>query len=207
MPAKKKQSSSALAALIEKFNATASRFQSIILLLVRVAIATLFWKSGLTKIQDWETTLFLFEIEYQVPLLPVQAAAFLGTAMELLMPVLLVLGFASRIAAFSLILMTALIQYIYPTGWHDHYTWFLLLGTIATVGPGAYSLDDVLTNKVTQDSFIPKVILLVLAIIVLHEVAAIFVDITPWLDSFLMWIKDVVTAEPATISGANAGTS
>jgi putative oxidoreductase len=71
-------------------------------LAIRVYIAQVFFRSGLLKIGNWEGTLYLFEHEYQVPLLPPEAAAWLGTGAELFLPVLLALGLAARFAALSL---------------------------------------------------------------------------------------------------------
>ena len=58
-------------------------------LLIRLWIANIFWKAGTVKIASWDSTLYLFEYEYQVPLIPPEIAAYLGTGVELSMPVLL----------------------------------------------------------------------------------------------------------------------
>ena len=71
---------------------------------VRLFIASVFFKSGLTKIKDWDITVSLFADEYQVPVLPPEVAAALGTTLELSMPVLLVLGLGARLAALPLLL-------------------------------------------------------------------------------------------------------
>ena len=47
-------------------------------LLLRCWVAYAFWVSGLTKIQTWDSTLYLFENEYNVPLLPPELAAYLA---------------------------------------------------------------------------------------------------------------------------------
>jgi putative oxidoreductase len=65
-------------------------------------MAGVFFRSGLTKIQSWETTLTLFEFEYAVPLLPPVAAANLGTAAGLFLPALLALGLLGRLSALGL---------------------------------------------------------------------------------------------------------
>lgn len=82
-------------------------------LFLRVWIAAVFFKSGLTKIEDFETTVLLFTDEYQVPLLPPYFAALSATLLELAMPVALTLGFATRLAALPLLVMTAVIQFTY----------------------------------------------------------------------------------------------
>ena len=68
------------------------QLSTIILLVCRVWVAYVFFNAGLTKISTWESTLFLFEYEYQVPLLPWKLAAYLGTAAELILPVFILLG-------------------------------------------------------------------------------------------------------------------
>ncbi|MGH8772805.1 MAG: DoxX family protein, partial [Burkholderiales bacterium] len=65
---------------------------SVVSLIIRLYVANVFWKSGMTKIASWDTTLALFENEYAVPLLPSDVAAVLGTGAELFFPVLLFLG-------------------------------------------------------------------------------------------------------------------
>lgn len=111
-----------------------------LLLTMRLWIATIFWKSGLTKLQDWETTVFLFEEEYQVPIISPELAAYSGTFFELVCPVLLVLGLGTRLAALPLIAMTAVIQFTYLEH-NQHYYWAFLLFTLLSFGAGRASLD------------------------------------------------------------------
>ncbi|HEY0817858.1 MAG TPA: DoxX family membrane protein, partial [Rhizobacter sp.] len=73
----------------------------------RFYVAQVFFMSGLTKIHDWETTLALFADEYQVPLLSPPVAAAMGTAGELVLPVLLLLGLGGRFAALGLFVVNA----------------------------------------------------------------------------------------------------
>lgn len=118
-------------------------------LMFRVAVAAVFFKSGLTKIASWELTLQLFQEEYAVPLLPVPLAATLATAMELSMPVLLALGLFARVAALPLLGMTMVIQLlVYPENWAEHLMWASLLLFIATRGAGALSLDHLIRRAV-----------------------------------------------------------
>jgi len=84
----------------------------------------------------------LFREEYQVPLLPPDLAAYTATFVEHLFPVLLVVGFASRLSALGLLAMTLVIQlFVYPSGWPQHILWIGLLLLIIARGPGAISLD------------------------------------------------------------------
>ena len=118
-------------------------------LMFRVAVAAVFFKSGLTKIASWELTLQLFQDEYAVPLLPVPLAATLATATELSMPVLLVLGLGARLAALPLLGMTLVIQlFVYPENWAEHLMWASLLLFIVTRGAGALSLDHLVRRAV-----------------------------------------------------------
>ncbi|MGE0714675.1 MAG: DoxX family protein [Alphaproteobacteria bacterium] len=115
---------------------------SLRLLLGRVAVAAVFWRSGLTKIANWDQTVALFADEYQVPVLPPELAAWLGTAAELTAPVLLVLGLAARFGALTLLGVTAVIQvFVYPAAWPEHLLWATLLLMVATEGAGRISLD------------------------------------------------------------------
>ena len=67
--------------------------------IIRVWIFNVFFYSGLNKLQSWDSTLALFANEYHVPLLPPEMAAYLGTAVEFTIPILLVLGLFGRLPA------------------------------------------------------------------------------------------------------------
>ena len=114
-------------------------------LAARLYIAQVFWLAGLTKIRDWETTLLLFTEEYRVPLLPPAWAAVSGTAGELLLPVLLVLGLGGRLAALGLSVVNAVaaisLPDIAPAAWQQHLTWGALLAALVLSGPGRWSVD------------------------------------------------------------------
>ncbi|MGJ0514821.1 MAG: DoxX family protein [Methylomicrobium sp.] len=114
-------------------------------LLLRCWVAYAFWISGLTKIQSWDSTLYLFENEYSVPLLPPDMAAYLGTSVELGMPVLLAAGLLGRFAALALFLfnIAALISYpdLGEAGIEQHKVWGLMLLVCLLHGPGKLSLD------------------------------------------------------------------
>lgn len=115
------------------------------LLLARVAVGAVFWKSGMTKIASWPQTLALFEDEYQVPLLPPDLAAWLATSAELTAPVLLVVGIAARLGALALLGMTAVIQvFVYPDAWPTHLTWATAALYLAGRGGGPLALDHAL---------------------------------------------------------------
>ena len=80
---------------------------------IRLYLAKVFFLSGLTKIRDWDTTLALFQEEYHVPVVPPELAAFMGTAGELVLPVFLTLGLATRLAAFGLTFTVAALSFYF----------------------------------------------------------------------------------------------
>jgi putative oxidoreductase len=122
------------------FIKTVTRLNDVLLLLIRLWMANVFWKSGILKIQDWGTTILLFTDEHPVPFLPPEFAALSGTAFELLCPVLLVLGLGSRLATLPLLAMTAVIQFTYLDN-VEHYYWAFLLAVILCAGAGRLSAD------------------------------------------------------------------
>jgi putative oxidoreductase len=114
-------------------------------LMFRVAIAAVFWSSGLTKIASWETTVTLFRDEYMVPVLPPELAAMVGATFELACPVFVVLGLGTRLATLPLLGMTFVIQvFVYPEYWTQHLMWASVLLFLATRGAGTFSLDHVI---------------------------------------------------------------
>jgi len=127
---------------------TLNRFPSSVLkLLLRAGVAAVFWKSGLTKIANWDLTVQLFADEYRVPLLPPELAAYMGTAAELICPVLLLFGLGARLGAAALLGMTFVIQtFVYPESWAEHLLWASILLTILAHGPGRLSLDRLIAR-------------------------------------------------------------
>ena len=114
---------------------------------LRAAAATVFWRSGMAKLANWDTTLFLFEDEYKLPLLPPEIAADMALAIELTLPPLLLLGLLTRPAAAILLAMTAVIEvFVYPTAWPTHLQWAAILGVLLCRGAGAWSLDALLSR-------------------------------------------------------------
>jgi putative oxidoreductase len=118
-------------------------------LLFRLAIGSVFWSSGLTKIASWQTTVALFRDEYQVPVLPPEVAAVLGTTFELACPLFLVLGLATRLATLPLLGMTFIIQvFVYPEYWTQHLLWASALLFLMARGGGAMSVDHLIARRV-----------------------------------------------------------
>lgn len=124
--------------------------QNVLLLLLRVGLAWIFFKSGLLKIQSWDSTLSLFEYEYAVPFLSPHVAAVVGTAAELLLPPLLALGLLTRPAALALFVFNIVAWISYPdisaAGSKEHQTWALGFMILFFIGPGALSCDFLLRH-------------------------------------------------------------
>jgi putative oxidoreductase len=117
----------------------------VLLLAARVAVAVVFFRSGLTKIASWDTTILLFQNEYALPLIPPEIAAPLAAATELSMSVLLVFGLFARLATLPLLAMVLVIQtLVYPENWSEHLTWATLLLLVLLRGPGVVALDKLL---------------------------------------------------------------
>ena len=89
--------------------------RSLLLLGTRLYVSWQFLLSGWGKLTRWDTTLFLFQEEYHVPLLPPHVAAVAGTFGELFFPLLLVFGLFTRIGAIGLFAVNALALLSY---WH-----------------------------------------------------------------------------------------
>ncbi|BCE00795.1 DoxX family protein [Marinicellulosiphila megalodicopiae] len=129
--------------------------QPILDVLLRGAIFFVFWKSVQTKIsgatvfgQDFafwnltDSTFFLFELEYALPLIPYELAAYLGTFAEFFLSILIFLGLFTRLAAIGLLAITLTIQiFVYPGAWVLHLSWAAMLLTIIKYGANFVSLD------------------------------------------------------------------
>lgn len=139
-------------AALQSFAAPAiSRLQSLFALALRLYVARVFFLSGLTKLRDWNITQALFENEYHVPLLSPQVAAYLGTAAEIGLPVLLVAGLGTRFAALALFAFNVVAATSYPdlsdAGLKDHMLWGALILVTFVYGPGRWSLDHAIARR------------------------------------------------------------
>lgn len=128
-------------------NAVMSRVpDGLLQLLARVAIAPTFFRSGQAKISGFsvnDSTVFLFEHEFGMPF-PV-LSAHLAALAENILPVLLVVGFATRLSALALFVMTIVIQIVAPQGfWTFHILWFAVLLYVVARGPGQVSVDHLI---------------------------------------------------------------
>lgn len=132
------------------------------LLMGRLIIAVIFWRSGQTKIEgfqldpirgefllDWprlsDSTVFLFQMEYQLPLIAPTVAAVLTAVAEHIFPLLIILGLFTRVSALSLLVMTGVIQiFVYPEAWVTHGLWAAILLMLLAQGAGRLSIDRLL---------------------------------------------------------------
>jgi putative oxidoreductase len=127
--------------------------------LARIALAVPFFRSGLTK---WNGFLslspvadFLFEEQFKLHLFgqaydfpAPDIVAYIDAVAEIALPVLLVLGLATRLSALGLLIMTLVIQLTVPAGWANfHLLWAALAVSIIALGPGPLSLDHVLDRS------------------------------------------------------------
>lgn len=112
----------------------------------RLSIAAIFFQSGRTKVEGFLTvtdgTYELFRSEYRLPLVPPEIAAHIAAGVETFVPVLLVLGLATRFSAFVLLGMTTIIEiFVYPDAWPTHLSWAAILLYLVARGGGRISLD------------------------------------------------------------------
>lgn len=136
-------------ALVER---TIRRLESVpywlLALPARLAVATVFWNSGTSKLANWNTTIELFTEEYRVPVLSPEFAATMAASIELTTPALLVLGLLTRPAALVLLGMTAFIEiFVYPQAWPTHIQWAAMLLVLLCRGPGQFSVDHLVRRR------------------------------------------------------------
>ena len=152
-----------VAAAVRRIIDALARFpSSIVQLALRVALAVPFWNSGLTKWSGWlevsDGAVYLFTEEFKLhvfgraldyPVPGVTAA--MSAVAEIVLPVLLVIGFATRFAALGILLMTALIQLTIPDGWANfHLPWAAMALAIMAYGPGKASLDELIAQAIQR---------------------------------------------------------
>lgn len=137
---------------------------SITQLVLRIAVALPFWRSGQTKWTGWfelsDSAVYLFEEEFRIHLfgqqyvypLP-QFTAYLSSVAEIILPIMLVLGLGTRFAALGILLMTAMIQLTVPDGWQTyHLPWAAMALAVLTYGPGKLAVDHLLARGARRTS-------------------------------------------------------
>jgi putative oxidoreductase len=136
---------------VSRWNALADRVgallgHSFLALVARFSIAAIFFQSGRTKVVGFLTitdgTYQLFETDYRLPLIPPEIAAHMSAYVETFVPMLLVLGLATRLSAFVLLGMTTIIEiFVYPDAWPTHLSWAAILLYLIARGGGRLSVD------------------------------------------------------------------
>ena len=128
--------------------------EGLALLLTRVALAGIFWRSGRSKVEEGtllsigEQAYFLFEYEYTGLPIPPAIATPMATWAEHLLPILLVLGLFTRLSALGLLAMTLVIQlFVYPGAWPTHGVWAAVLIYLMAHGPGWCSMDHFIAAR------------------------------------------------------------
>ena len=133
---------------------------SLVQLVMRLALAVPFWKSGILKwagfgrLNDTAVTLFTDEFMLHLPGGPYHfpapsVMAFLSGTGEILFPVLLVLGLGTRFAALGLLFMTFIVELTVPDGWPIHLTWVAMALGIMAWGPGRISTDYLVSRELS----------------------------------------------------------
>ena len=123
------------------------------LLVLRLPIAIVFWRSGRTKVEGWnifsvkDSQYFLFREEFGMPM--PELTAHVTAIAEHILPALLVLGLFTRLSALGMFIMTMVIQFfVFPDAWlGQHMFWASLLFAVIVLGPGQISLDRVFFKR------------------------------------------------------------
>ncbi len=124
---------------------------SIIQLAMRISIGFVFFNSGMLKARSFEFAVKLFQDEYRLPLLPPEFAARLAMSVEIVVPLFLFVGLATRLATLPLLGMVIVIQVlVYPQAWVEHLLWASALVVLLTRGPGVLSLDHIIERRLAQ---------------------------------------------------------
>ncbi len=121
---------------------------------VRLYLADLFWKGGMVKLSSWMSTVMLFTMVYDVPLLPPEMAAYVTTAVELGGSFLLAVGLAGRWAALSLFGLNIVASISYgqmsEAALYEAFYVGMLFLYFVLHGPGLLSVDALLQHFLRQ---------------------------------------------------------
>jgi uncharacterized membrane protein YphA (DoxX/SURF4 family) len=104
---------------------------------IRLWLAGIFWASGMVKLQNWTIALYLSAHDYPVSWLDPVTAAWLGEAIEIVCPPLLVFSLGTRFAALPMLI---LFQFSFQA-LDQHLFWAILFGWFVVKGAGPISLD------------------------------------------------------------------
>lgn len=132
-------------------------FNGLALLVVRLALAAQFWRSARTKVEEgsWLTinpiTYDLFRDEYHMPAPEITGT--IATYAEHMLPILVMLGLATRFGAAGLFAMTGVIQlFVYPEAfWNPHVMWFGLALILVARGGGMFAIDRLFDRRLAPN--------------------------------------------------------
>lgn len=138
---------------------------TLVAFVARFSIAAVFWNSGQTKVEGlvinivsgqfalgWprlsDSAVALFQDEYKLPFLAPEVAAPMAALAEHVLPLLILIGLATRFSALALLGMTLVIQiFVYPGAYATHGTWAAVLLYLMAHGPGRLSIDHWLAAR------------------------------------------------------------
>lgn len=124
--------------------------------MLRIALALPFLRSGLTRWDGWlslsASTQYLLEEQFKLHVFGAvydfpapDTLALLVACAEIVLPILLILGFATRLVALALLFMTGVIQLVFPDGWANfHLYWASLAVALIALGAGSLSVDHLI---------------------------------------------------------------
>jgi putative oxidoreductase len=141
------------APIVRQLPSATGSLRGLVQLALRLGLGGVFWSSARTKVEGLisvsDTTTYLFEEEYRLPLLSPEFAAYLATYAEHLFPLMLLLGLGTRFAGLGLLAMASVIQiFVYPDALlSTHLGWIAMAAAIVIYGPGRYSLDHLIFRE------------------------------------------------------------
>ena len=135
----------------DRLSNTPAWILGLVLLAPRIWLAEPFWNAGTNRLGNFSGQPRLFTMIHPVPGLDPVHAAYITTAAEIALPILLFLGFFGRWAALGLAIMAATIFFIVgqtPQGQQfgialasEQVPWMLVGLALFLTGPGRVSLD------------------------------------------------------------------
>jgi len=134
-----------MARIVEGLSKSARTIISpVAILAIRVYLGLIFFQYGLSKTEDWSSTLTQFRTDWAIPILSPVASAWMTAAGELVLSVMLIIGLYTRFAASGLLIIVLVIEFIVfngASGEREYYYWMLLLATLIGFGAEKISLD------------------------------------------------------------------
>lgn len=126
-----------------------NRLSCFLLLSIRIWIGLIFLKAGLTKTDNFDTTIMLFTYEYMIPFFSPILLAILATFFEIICGFCLIFGFLTRLSSLPFIAMTIVIQSMVFQN-QEHFYWLFLLTTLMIYGGGRLSIDHFLLKFIKK---------------------------------------------------------